>query len=68
VRDGETGYLFEPNDTQELKRALRRAYDNREELPGLGARARELMVADHTWLSRVRYLIPEIERVLQARR
>lgn len=65
IRDGETGYLFEPDDVEGLKRALRRAWQARQRLGALGARGRELMVASHTWRARVRCLVPEIERILR---
>jgi glycosyltransferase involved in cell wall biosynthesis len=65
VREGVTGFLFEPANAADLERALRRAYDSRELLPALGRRAREAIVAEHTWLARVRRMIPEIERVLR---
>jgi glycosyltransferase involved in cell wall biosynthesis len=68
VRDGETGFLFEAGNGPALKRALRRAYEARAQFPLMGGRARALMVAEHTWLARVRFMIPEIERVLQSRR
>jgi glycosyltransferase involved in cell wall biosynthesis len=67
VREGVTGFLFAPANAADLKRALRHAYDSREHLPRLGERARELMVAEHTWLARVQRMIPEIERVLRKR-
>jgi glycosyltransferase involved in cell wall biosynthesis len=65
VRDGVTGFLFEPANAVDLERALKRAYDSRERLPMLGQRAREAIVAEHTWLARVQRMIPEIERVLR---
>ena len=68
ITDGVTGYLFEPENPADLKRALRRAYYARKDLPIMGQHARDLILAEHTWVSRVRAMIPQIERILQARR
>jgi glycosyltransferase involved in cell wall biosynthesis len=66
VRDRETGFLFEDGDKASLKRALSEAYGSRDTLPEMGRKAREEVVAHHSWTARVRTLISEIERILRS--
>lgn len=63
VRDGETGFLFESGNKSDLRRALAEAYRNRGELHEIGRRAREEVVAHHSWVARVKTLISSIERI-----
>ncbi|BFH76248.1 glycosyltransferase family 4 protein [Thermus thermophilus] len=67
VREGETGYLFEPGNLEDLKRALRKAYGEREVWPLLGQKARVEVVARHSWEARVRSMVLQIEKILEAR-
>ncbi len=67
VRDGESGYLFEPGNRTALKETLRRAYRETHLWEGFGRKAREGILNWHTWQSRIRRLIPEVERILAAR-
>lgn len=67
VRQGECGYLFEPGNRADLKETLRRAYRESHLWDGLGRKAREGVLSSHTWQSRIRRLIPEVERILAAR-
>ena len=67
VKDGEIGYLFEPGNVEDLKRALRRAHAERAMWPELGAWARELVVDQHSWEARVREMISRVEPILEAR-
>lgn len=66
VRPEETGFLFRAGDKKDLKWALRRAYESRDRLPGMGARAREEVVSKHDWLARVRDIISVVEDRLQS--
>ena len=59
-----TGFLFQPGDKDDLKRALREAYANRLALPAMGQQARAEIVAHHSWLSRVQDLIGKVEHRL----
>jgi glycosyltransferase involved in cell wall biosynthesis len=68
VREGQTGFLFDSSDRESLKDALRRAYSAQTELAEMGKTARRLMIDEHSWVSRVRRMISEIDRVLQVRR
>ena len=68
VRDEETGFLFEPGNEVDLRRALRRAYDAQSRLAEMGAKARASIVAEHSWVARVRHLLAGVEEVLAQRR
>lgn len=62
----EIGYLFEPENIQDLVRALREAYaDQGKELQRRGEMGRELIRADHSWEARIRYLNEEVRRILK---
>jgi glycosyltransferase involved in cell wall biosynthesis len=63
IRDGETGFLFQGGDKNDLKRALAKAYRSRGELPKMGRKARQEAVTHHSWTARVRTLISEVERI-----
>ena len=67
VREGETGFLFQPGDKDDLKRALAKAFHSRSLLPEMGRQAREQIVANHSWTARVKTLIEGVERVLEHR-
>jgi glycosyltransferase involved in cell wall biosynthesis len=64
LQERETGFLFEPGNKEDLKRALKSAYQAREQLPAMGQRARDLMVAQHSWLARVSTMVTAIEQIL----
>jgi len=64
LQEGETGFLFEPGNKEDLKRALKSAYQAREQLPAMGQRSRDLMVAQHSWLARVSTMVTAIEQIL----
>ncbi len=66
VRNEETGFLFQPGNKEDLKRALKRAYELRDELPRMGAKAREEVVSAHDWLVRVRDIISAVENRVQS--
>lgn len=67
VREGETGYTFEPGNLEDLKRALRQAYREQAAWPQMGQKARAEMIAKHSWEARVRDMIPKIEMILEAK-
>lgn len=64
VTEGETGFLFDPEDRGDLKRALIGAYEIRGRLAEIGARARESVLAEHSWVARVRDIISGTARIL----
>jgi glycosyltransferase involved in cell wall biosynthesis len=66
ISPGETGYLFEPDSLPDLQRALRRAWEERNSWPELGRNARTVIAAGHTWEIRVRGMIGQIRRFLDA--
>ena len=64
LRDGETGFLFQGGDKEELKRALTSAYMSQAILSNMGRMAREEIVTNHSWTSRVCDLTTEVERII----
>ncbi|WP_206425319.1 glycosyltransferase [Staphylospora marina] len=68
IEGKETGFLFRPGDVEDLKGALKRAISSRDRLPEMGRTAREEILNNHSWDARVRGMIEEIERILQANR
>lgn len=64
IRDGETGFLFEAGNKNDLKSTILRAYHSRTMLTEMGRRAREEIIARHSWTTRVCTLIAEVERIL----
>jgi glycosyltransferase involved in cell wall biosynthesis len=67
VGGGGTGFLFDPEDPQDLKRALKDAYLARSSFEEVGARARGEIVARHSWAARMAEAIPRIEEILRER-
>lgn len=64
IQDGETGFLFQAGDKADLKRAITKAYQSKSVLLSMGCKARENVVANHSWKARVGTLITEVERIL----
>jgi glycosyltransferase involved in cell wall biosynthesis len=64
VAGKDTGFLFQPGDKEDLKRALWEAYTKRLSLPAMGQQSRAEIVAHHSWIARVRYLIGKVEHVI----
>ena len=64
IQDGETGFLFQAGDKADLKGAITRAYHSWSVLPTMGRKAREEIVANHSWTARIDTLITEVERIL----
>lgn len=65
--DGAPCYLFEPGNKEDLKRALRRAYQERDRWAEAGARGRAVVVARHSWDARIRELVGCVETILKAK-
>lgn len=65
--DGRTGFLFEPGSLEGLKRALTDAFQLRPALHDLGALARNEVVSNHSWQSRVRFLLSQVKQILEQR-
>lgn len=64
VRDTGAGFLFEPGNTEDLKRALRESYHSRKTFEEAGRRAREEVLGRHSWEARLAATIPKIEEIL----
>ncbi|HEX4782851.1 MAG TPA: glycosyltransferase family 4 protein [Candidatus Sulfotelmatobacter sp.] len=67
IRNGETGFLFESGNKEDLKRALSAAWLSRQKLPAMGRVARLEIIAQHSWKARVEQMIVDIHRVLGER-
>ncbi|GAB1545065.1 hypothetical protein NUACC21_77410 [Scytonema sp. NUACC21] len=66
--DDTKGFLFQPGDKDDLKRALVEAYQKREILPSMGKCARLEIVNHHSWTARVQTLIAGAEEILKKQR
>ncbi len=64
ISDEKTGFLFESNNKQDLKRALMRVLENREKLSEMGQLARSEMELNHSWTARVEVLVEGVHRIL----
>jgi glycosyltransferase involved in cell wall biosynthesis len=64
LTEGETGFLFEPGQKEDLKRALRQAYRSRDQLDKMGDRARQMAIAHHSWIARMRDMTDRLETIL----
>lgn len=64
IEDGQTGFLFEPGNVESLKQALLRADRQRERLPEIGQRGREVAVAKHSWRARIGDFSARVEQIL----
>jgi len=63
--DGVAIYLFKPDDQEDLQRALRQAYAERDLWVQKGVRSRAVIAERHTWEARVRELITRVEPILR---
>jgi glycosyltransferase involved in cell wall biosynthesis len=64
VREGENGFVYPPGDVTGLTAALLRAWTARERLRVMGTRAREEILARHTWTHRTRDMQSRIAATL----
>jgi glycosyltransferase involved in cell wall biosynthesis len=62
--DGQSGFLFEPGDVDDLVRALRQAVSVRECLDVMGQRARRDAVERHSWEARVAAICEHVEALI----
>ena len=65
IREGETGFLFQPNDKNSLKQALMKAFTVQNQLPEMGTKARQEIELNHSWTKRVQVLIEKSDRILK---
>lgn len=64
IKEGETGFLFEPGNQEDLKRKITYAYQAKEQLSVMGQRARSLIVAQHSWIARIKAMTVSLEEIL----
>jgi glycosyltransferase involved in cell wall biosynthesis len=67
LEPGRLGYLFQAGDKEDLKRALRTAYEHQAEWAAIGARAQAEVARKHSWVHRVEALESDLEAVLEGR-
>ncbi|MEW5860886.1 MAG: glycosyltransferase [Cyanobacteriota bacterium] len=65
LREGETGFLFQSGDKQELKSALVKAYKSQASLAEMGRQAHEEILLNHSWIARVETLIKTVDQILE---
>ncbi|MBV6624856.1 MAG: glycosyltransferase family 4 protein [Rivularia sp. (in: Bacteria)] len=65
--DDKTGFLFQPGEKDDLKRALLSAFSQQAALPEMGQLARTEIVNHHSWNSRVQVLVKGTEQILNRR-
>ncbi|MGF1603317.1 MAG: glycosyltransferase family 4 protein [Thermosynechococcaceae cyanobacterium] len=65
VQPGETGFLFQPSDKNDLKHSLKQAFSQKDSLPEMGRLARLEIEKNHSWKARVEALIEGTHKVLQ---
>ncbi|MCC6300734.1 MAG: glycosyltransferase [Anaerolineales bacterium] len=68
ILPGRHGYLFEPGDKEDLKRALRTAYQDRARWREMGLESRARVIEKASWQARVEKLIVGVERILEEQR
>jgi glycosyltransferase involved in cell wall biosynthesis len=64
LREGENGFVYEPEDLAGLVGALRHAWTMAPQLSRMGERAREAVVARHTWRHRAEQIRERVRQVL----
>ena len=64
IKESTTGFLFEPGNPQDLKRAIKNAYSQKDALPEMGRMARDEILASHSWSVRVKRMVAELESIL----
>lgn len=67
LQDGVTGRIIPPGDREALRRVLRELLGDREAREALGARARERVMAEHTWDANARRVLA-VAREIRERR
>jgi glycosyltransferase involved in cell wall biosynthesis len=64
LQEKETGFLFEPGNREDLKRALRDAYAAKENLYHMGSQARLSAIDNHSWIARVNEMSASLRDIL----
>jgi glycosyltransferase involved in cell wall biosynthesis len=65
IEDGKNGYLFRPGDKEDLKSVLRKAFSDRLRWQEIGFAARERVFERASWITRVKSMNSEVERILK---
>jgi len=68
IREGETGFIFEPGHVTELRRTIRQYADDEQLLADLGQNAREYIRENHSWERVITELVAFYEEVLNEHR
>src|SRR5690606_4163736 len=67
IHEDQTGWLFKPDDPDDLARALRQAFEKRSRFAVIGQAARDLIVQQHSWDSRICTLIDQVQQVVHTK-
>ncbi len=67
IEEGETGFLFKPDDVDDLVRAIAGLEESRHQWPDIRSRARSYVEADRNWTETAKIYLP-IYDMLAARR
>ncbi|KST65140.1 glycosyltransferase family 4 protein [Mastigocoleus testarum] len=65
IEDGQTGFLFQPEDKADLQRKLLLAFQQQEKLSQMGHLARAEIINHHSWTSRIEVLVESMEKILE---
>lgn len=65
ITDG-SGYLFKIEDSEDLKRVIMNAYQDKKNLSQMGVKARDEIILHHSWDARVMKLIEEIDKYISS--
>jgi glycosyltransferase involved in cell wall biosynthesis len=63
----QTGFLFDPENLEDLIAALHRAYQVRSDWPKMGEQARKIILNKHSWENRIREFIPQAEAIIRSK-
>lgn len=62
LREDETGFLYDPGNKEDIKRALRKAIGKQSELKAMGKLARKEVIHKHGWSARIQIMLKELDQ------
>jgi len=64
IRNGSTGFLFNPGDSKTLKKVILQAHNQRDRWDKMSEQARSLIIQHHSWERRAESLASEIVKLV----
>jgi len=64
IRQNETGFLYKKGDKEDLKKAIRMAYSQKNRWNKMGGLARKDMIENHSWTSRINDMVENMNGIL----